>query len=122
MWRRGASRIDGMADLLADTPVVGVEADGWMATARFRTREGDLWVSHVEVEAASPHRITLTHTQRWIPDYLTPGLPADFTGVPMPVAHDAVLIVFGGELLTTLAYRQLSARRSAILDTTSEDQ
>jgi predicted kinase len=148
--------------------VVGVDADGTTATARFRTRDDDLWGAHVEVESAAPHRITLTYTQRWVPDYLTPGLPADFTGVPMPSGGDAALIVFGGvpgsgksavservgaalgvpvfandwllgaltpfgmrhrrdlmgigdELLTTLAYRELSAGRSAILDTTSED-
>jgi len=105
--------------------------------------------------------------ERWVPDYLTPGLPDDFTGVPMPAADDAVLIVFagvpgsgnstvcervgaaldipvfaidwllgaltpfgmrhrpdlmsvGGELLTALAYRELAAGRSAILDSTSE--
>jgi predicted kinase len=120
------------------------------------------------LETATPHLITLTYTQRWVPDYLTPGLPGDFTGVPMPAAEGAALIVFGGvpgsgkstvaervgatldipvfaldwllgaltpfgmrhrhdltnlgsELLTTLAYRELSARRSAVLDTTSED-
>lgn len=148
--------------------VVGIDAEGEVATARFRTREGELWVSHVEVEAALPHRITLTHTQRWVPDQLTPRLPDDFTTVPMPNATGATLIVFGGvpgsgkstvservgaalgvpvfaldwllgaltpfgmrhrgdlmavgaELLTTLAYRELRAGHSAILDTTSED-
>jgi predicted kinase len=158
----------GRAERFAPIRIVGVDADTDAATARFRTRENDLWVSHVEVETAAPHRITLTHTQRWIPDYLTPGLPIDFDGVPMPAAEDAMLIVFGGvpgsgkstigeqvgavlgipvfaldwllgaltpfglrhrhdlmglggELLTTLAYRELSAGRSAILDTTSED-
>jgi DNA-binding beta-propeller fold protein YncE len=60
--------------------VVGVDADATAATARFRTRDDDMWVSYVEVEAEPPHRITLTYTQRWVPDYLTPGLPADFTG------------------------------------------
>jgi predicted kinase len=158
----------GRAERFAPVRVVGIDADGRAATARFRTRRDDLWVSHVEVETAAPHRITLAYTQRWVPDYLAPGLPADFTGVPMPAADDAVLIVFGGvpgsgkstvaervgveldipvfaidwllgaltpfgmrhrhdlmaiggELLTTLAYRELSAGRSAILDTTSED-
>ncbi|BCY11766.1 AAA family ATPase [Actinoplanes sp. L3-i22] len=148
--------------------VVGADADGTAATARFRTRDDDLWVSHVEVEAGPPHRITLTHTQRWVPDYLTPGLPADFTGAAIPAGDGAALIVFSGvpgsgksavaervgaalgvpvfgadwllgaltpfgmrhrrdltgigdELLTTLAYRELSAGRPAILDTTSED-
>jgi predicted kinase len=156
------------AGQFAPIRVVGVDADGGAAVARFRTRDDELWVSHVEVEAAAPHRITMTYTQRWIPDYLTPGLPGDFTGMPMPTADRAVLIVFGGvpgsgkstvaervgaalgisvfaldwllgaltpfgmrhrddlmdiggELLTTLAYRELSAGRSAILDTTSED-
>ncbi|WIN00394.1 AAA family ATPase [Actinoplanes oblitus] len=159
---------DSRAAGLAPIRVVGVDADGTAATARFRTRDDDLWVSHVEVEPEAPHRITLTHTQRWVPDYLTPGLPADFTDVPMPSGSGAALIVFGGvpgsgkstvservgaaldvpvfaldwllgalspfgmrhrtdimsigdELLTTLAYRELSAGRSAILDTTSED-
>lgn len=158
----------GRADRFAPIRVVGVDADGLAATARFRTRERDLWVSHVEVEATAPHRITLTHTQRWVPDYLTPRLPADFTEVPTMAADGAVLIVFGGvpgsgkstvservgatlgmpvfaldwllgaltpfgmwhhrdpmgigtELLTTLAYRELRAGCSAILDTTGED-
>jgi hypothetical protein len=158
----------GRAQRFAPIRVVGIDADGQSASARFRTRDGDLWISHVEVEPAAPHRITVTYTQRWVPDYLTPGLPADFTGVPMPAADGAVLIVFGGvpgsgkstvgervgaaldipvfaldwllgaltpfgmrhrpdlmevggELLTTLAYRELSAGRSAILDTTGED-
>ncbi len=158
----------GRAERLAPIRVVGVDADGQSAVARFRTRDGDLWVSQVQVEPTAPHRITMTYTQQWVPDYLTPGLPADFTGVSMPRADGAVLIVFGGvpgsgksavaervgaalgmtvfaldwllgaltpfgmrhrddllsvgaELLTTLAYRELSAGRSAILDTTSED-
>ena len=93
--------------------------------ARFRTRADEPWVSQVQVEAAAPHRIATTSTQPWIPDYLAPGLPADFTGVPVPRADSAVLIRdlmgVGAELLTTLAYRELSAGRSAILDTTSED-
>src|SRR4051812_14140072 len=42
--------------------LVGLDADERTADARFRTRDGDLWVSHVEVEAAAPHRIALTHT------------------------------------------------------------
>lgn len=156
------------AQRFAPIRVVGVDADDDMATARFRTRENDLWVSHLRVETAAPHRIVFTYTQRWVPDYHTAGLPADFSGVPMRVAGDAMLIVFGGvpgcgkstvgerveaaldipvfaldwllgaltpfglrhhrdlmgvggELLTTLAYRELSAGRSAILDTTSED-
>jgi len=86
----------GRAERFAPIRVVGVDAEGQVATARFRTRDDDLWVSHVEVEAAAPHRITLTYTQRWVPDSLAPRLPADFTGVPMPVADGAVLIVFGG--------------------------
>jgi predicted kinase len=35
--------------------------------------------------------------------------------------HRDDLLAVGAELLTTLAYRELSAGRSAILDTTSED-
>ncbi|WP_436534132.1 AAA family ATPase [Actinoplanes sp. HUAS TT8] len=159
---------DTRAARFAPIRVVGVDTDGLSATARFRTRDDELFVSHVEVSAEAPHRITLTHTQSWVPDYLTPGLPADFTGVPIPSGPDAALIVFGGvpgsgksavservgaalgvpvfaldwllgaltpfgmrhrgdlmemggELLTTLAYRELSAGRPAILDTTSED-
>lgn len=160
--------MDGTGPAVRPYPRVGVDTDGQTATARFRTRDNDLWVSHVAVEAAAPYRITLTHTQRWVPDYLAPGLPVDFTGVPVPAADGAVLVVFGGvpgggkstvgegvgaaldipvfaidwllgaltpfglrhrhdlmslggELLTTLAYRELSAGRSAIIDTTSED-
>jgi predicted kinase len=158
------------AKQFAPIRVVGVDADGDVAVARFRSRANEPWVAHVEVEATPPHRITTTYTQRSVPDYLTPGLPTDFTNFPMPVpaTQSAALIVFGGvpgggksavaervggalgitvfaldwllgaltpfgmrhrqdlmgvggELLTTLAYRELSAGRSAILDTTSED-
>jgi hypothetical protein len=158
----------GRSERFAPVRVVGLDVEGETATARLRTRDDELWVSHVTVRAAPPHLITQVYTQPWVPDYLTPGLPADFTGVSMPASGDAVLIVFGGvpgsgkstvservgaaldipvfaldwlfgaltpfgmlhrqdlmavgeELLTTLAYRQLAAGRSAILDTTSEE-
>jgi predicted kinase len=161
-------RTRGRADTFAPIRVVGLDADEQTATARFLTRDQELWVSHLEVEAATPHRITLTYTQRWVPDYLSPRLPTDFTGPLTATGHGTVLIVFGGvpgsgkstvaehvgdrlgvpvfaldwllgaltpfgmrhhpdlmgignELLTTLAYRELCAGRSAILDTTSED-
>jgi hypothetical protein len=156
------------AERFAPIRVVGVDVDGPVATARFRTRQDELWVVLVEVEPQAPHRITLTYTQAWVPDCLTPALPTDFSGVTVPPAPGTVLVVFGGvpgtgkstvaervgaalrvpvfagdwlmgalnpfgmrhhrdlaaigeELLTTLAYRELSAGRSAILDTTSED-
>jgi predicted kinase len=161
-------RTRGRAERFAPIRVVGVDTDALAATARFRTRDDDLWVSHVRVEAAAPHRITAMYTQPWVPEGFTPALPADFTGLPMPAADATVLIVFAGvpgsgksavaervgaaldvavfaidwllgaltpfglrhrddlldiagELLTTLAYRELSAGRSAILDTTTED-
>lgn len=161
-------RTRGRAERFAPIRVVGVDSDGPMATARFRTRDGDLWVSQVEVETAAPHRITVMYTQPWVPEGFTPGLPADFTDRPIPAADHTVLIVFSGvpgsgkstvaervgaalnlpvfaidwllgaltpfgmrhrddligigeELLTTLAYRELSCARSAILDTTTED-
>jgi len=156
------------AKQFAPIRVVGVDTDGDVAIARFRTRDDALLVAYVKVEPALPHRITSTYTQPSVPEYLTPGLPADFTDTPMPTVDGAALIVFGGvpgsgksavservgaalgitvfaldwllgaltpfgmrhrqdlvgvggELLTTLAYRELAAGRSAILDTTSED-
>lgn len=42
--------------------VVGVDSDGPVATARFRTRHGELWVAHVEVEPEAPYRIAVTYT------------------------------------------------------------
>src|SRR5262245_45253859 len=86
----------GRADRFAPIRVVGVDADGPAATARFRTRDQPLWVSPVEVEAAAPHRIVFCYTQRWVPDYLSPRLPADLRAVPMEAADGAVLVVFGG--------------------------
>ena len=163
-----ADRMRARAQQVAPVRVVGVDVGPHRATARFRDRDGDLWVADVEVEPSAPHRITSTYTQRWVPEYLTPPLPADFTTSPMPAADGAVLVVFSGvpgsgkstvaervgtalavpvfaldwllgsltpfgmrhrtdlmdvghELLTTLAYRELSAGRSAILDATGED-
>jgi hypothetical protein len=86
------SVVKGRAEQFAPIRVIGVDVgvDGQSATARFRTRGDDLWVSHVNVEASGPHGITSTYTQRWVPDYMTPGLPADFTGVVMPAVDDAV--------------------------------
>ncbi|MFI6479955.1 AAA family ATPase [Nonomuraea sp. NPDC050663] len=75
--------------------VVGVDAEGCRASARFRDRDGGLWVAHVEVEPEPPHRITTTHTQGWVPDYLTPRLPEDFSPDRLEGAG-GVLLVFAG--------------------------
>jgi hypothetical protein len=91
------------------------------------------------VERAAPHRITATRTMALVPSVLTPQLPMDFTDYPKLAGRAAArLIVFsglpgagkstleelftmGGELLTTLAYRQLALGQSAILDFPAED-
>jgi predicted kinase len=156
---------------LAPLVVTGLDAEGESATARFRTRDGELWVARVTVETGAPHRVVRGYAQPWVPPYLTAALPAEFTvndfqgsvgagaatlvvfgGVPgsgksavaervgtaldVPVfaldwllgamspfgmRHQPDLMSIGVELLTTLAYRELFAGRSAIIDTTSED-
>lgn len=156
---------------LAPIVVVGVDAEGDSAIARFGTRDGERWVARVTVETDAPHRVVLGYAQLGVPDYLTAALPAEFAAEDLEGSADsgvATLVVFGGvpgsgksavaervgaaldvpvfaldwllgalspfgmqhrldllsigaELLTTLAYRELFAGRSAIIDTTSED-
>src|SRR5688572_31767355 len=89
-------RIRDRARQVAPIRVVGIDVDTHSATARFRGRGEDMWVADVEVEAVTPHRITSVYTQRWVPDYLTPSLPGDFTASSMPAADGTALIVFGG--------------------------
>lgn len=159
------------AAFMAPIVVVGIDSEGEEATARFDSRDGDRWVARVTVEPESPHRILTGYAQPWVPDYLTPALPAEFTTADLlssATAGSQTLVVFGGvpgsgksavaeqvgaaldasvfsvdwmmgamspfgmnhrtdlmsvgvELLTTLAFRELVAGRSAIIDTPSED-
>jgi predicted kinase len=159
------------AAMFAPLVVTGVDAEGDSATARFRTRDGELWMARVIVETSAPHRVVSGYAQPRVPEYLTAALPGEFTvrdfegsvdagtatllvfgGVPgsgksavaervgaalnVPVfsldwllgalspfgmRHRLDLMSIGAELLTTLAYRELFAGRSAVIDTTSED-
>jgi predicted kinase len=79
--------------------VLGVEvtAAGTAAKARIRVRDGSIYVVECEVEAGPPHRITAAWTTGLVPPGLTPRLPMDFTGSPLPGrAEGAQLIVFSG--------------------------
>lgn len=159
------------AAILAPIRVVGIDVEDESAIARFRSRDGELWVARVTVEVGFPHRVVLAYAQPWVPEYLSAALPTEFTvddsggsapavgatlvvfgGVPgsgksavaervgmtlgVPVfaldwllgalspfgmRHRLDLLTIGAELLTTLAYRELLAGRSAVIDTTSED-
>lgn len=158
------------ADALAPLTVTGVETGDHTARADVRDRDARAHVVTCTVEELAPHRITAAAAIPLIPSYLTPRLPADFTGhrelagrgagaslilvcglpgtgkstladaigreLRVPVFSGdwlmGALTPFGGylweqaldsgvELLTTLAFRQLRAGQSAILDFPAED-
>ena len=163
-------RVRQRAAAFAPGTVIGFDTGEHTARARVRVRDGSVQVVNCAVEPAPPHRIRATTTVPLIPPYLTPRLPADFTGyAELPGrGAGARLIVFsglpgagkstlaeaagrqlgvpvfavdwllgsltpfggyhldeafgiGGELLTTLAFRQLALGQSAILDFPVED-
>lgn len=86
---------------VAPIAVVGIDASdegGTKATARIRVRDGSIHVATCAVEPQPPHRITMARTLALIPDFLTPRLPADFTGSPLLAGNStgSSLIAFSG--------------------------
>jgi predicted kinase len=70
---------------------------GDSARARVRGRDGAELVITCAVEPAPRRRLTVAWITGLVPESLTPGLPADFTGFPVPpAAPGARLIVFSG--------------------------
>lgn len=167
------ARIRSRAPTYAPLTVLALEMHGEVARARV-LRQGEsgdgptVDVVTCTVEPEEPHRIVSAFITGLVPDYVTPRLPADFSGYPLPQASKSRLIAFsglpgvgkstladavgsslgipvfavdwllgaltpfggrhfedllgiGGELLTTLALRQLTLNQSAILDHPGED-
>jgi predicted kinase len=75
-----AARVRQRAAALAPVTVTGVQTGDCTARADIRDRNGVPQVVTCTVEELAPHRITATRTVPLIPAYLTPRLPADFTG------------------------------------------
>jgi predicted kinase len=86
------------AAAFAPCTVTGLDTGDHMARARVRVRDGSVQVITCTVEPAAPHRIRTAATTALIPPYLTPRLPADFTGHPELAGRGAgaQLIVFSG--------------------------
>jgi predicted kinase len=87
------------AAMFAPFVVIGFDAEGESAVARFRTRDGELWVARVTVETDAPHRVVLSYAEPWVPQYLTAALPGEFAVEDLEGSVDAgeaTLVVFGG--------------------------
>jgi predicted kinase len=90
------------AAAFAPLAVTGLDTSDHAARAHVRVRDDSVQVVTCAVEERAPHRITATRTVPLIPEFLTPRLPADFTGYE-PLAGTragtgaaARLIVFSG--------------------------
>jgi predicted kinase len=75
-----AERVRQRAATFAPGTVTGFDSGEHTARARVRVRDGSVQVVTCTVEPAAPHRISSTRTMALIPPFLTPQLPADFTG------------------------------------------
>ena len=75
-----AARMRQRAAALAPLTVTGVETGERTARADVRDRDARAHVVTCTVEELAPHRITAAAAIPLIPSYLTPRLPADFTG------------------------------------------
>jgi predicted kinase len=85
------------AATLAPVSVIGVDISETTARARLRAADGEIYVVRCAVEPQPPHRITATWTAGLVPAGLTPRLPMDFAGYPLPgPAAGTQLIVFSG--------------------------
>ena len=93
-----AERVRQRAAAFAPGTVTGFDTGDHTARARVRVRDGSVQVVTCTVEPAAPHRIRGTTTMALIPSFLTPRLPADFTGYPELAGRGAgaALIVFSG--------------------------
>jgi predicted kinase len=95
---RFAQWVRQRAAVFAPLAVTSLDTSEHAARARVRVRDDSVQVVSCVVEERAPHRITATRTVPLIPEFLTPRLPADFTGYE-PLASAAVgarLIVFSG--------------------------
>ena len=77
---RFAERVRQRAAVFAPLAVTGLDTSDYAARARVRVRDDSVQVVTCAVEERAPHRITATRTMPLIPGFLTPRLPADFTG------------------------------------------
>jgi predicted kinase len=91
-------RVRQRAAAFAPGTVTGLDTGDHTARARVRVRDGSVQVVTCTVQPAPPHRIRGTRTIALIPSFLTPRLPADFTGYPGLAGRGAGarLIVFSG--------------------------
>lgn len=93
-------RVRQRAASFAPVTVVGFDVAGHTARARVRARDDSVHVVRCAVEERAPHRVTATTTMPLVPPFLTPRLPADFTGYPplagLPGRAGRRLIVFAG--------------------------
>jgi predicted kinase len=91
-------RVRQRAASFAPVTVIGLDTADHMAKARVRVRDGSVQVVTCAVEPEARHRITATRTIALIPSFLSPRLPADFTGYPSLAGRGAGarLIVFSG--------------------------
>ena len=91
-------RVRQWAAAFAPGTVTGFDTGDHTARARFRVRDGSVQVVTCTVEPVAPYRIVATRTMAQIPSFLTPRLPADFTGYPELAGRGAGtrLIVFSG--------------------------
>jgi hypothetical protein len=78
--------------------VTGLDTSDHTARARVRVRDGSVQGVTCAVQPAAPHRIRGTTTMALVPSFLTPRLPADFTGYPELAGRGtgARQIVFSG--------------------------
>jgi predicted kinase len=93
-----AERIRQRAADFAPIAVTGFDTSDSSATARIRVRDDRVYVVTCTVQRQPPHRINSARTLALLPTFLTPRLPADFTGSPLLAGQGTGtrLIVFSG--------------------------
>jgi predicted kinase len=93
-----AERVRQRAASFAPVTVIGFDAGEHTARARVRVRDDSVQVVTCAVEPNVPHRITSTRTMALVPSFLTPRLPADFSGSSRLAGQGTGtrLIVFSG--------------------------
>ncbi len=93
-----AERIRQRAADFTPIAVTGFDTSDSRATARIRVRDDRVYVVTCTVQRQPPHRINSARTLALLPTFLTPRLPADFTGSPLLAGQGTGtrLIVFSG--------------------------
>jgi predicted kinase len=93
-----AERIRQRAADFAPIAVTGFDTSDSRASARIRVRDDSVYVVTCAVQPQPPHRISSARTLALLPTFLTPRLPADFTGSPLLAGQGtgSRLIVFSG--------------------------